>query len=211
MTERMTLSDCRILHGVVFVVLTIGVLLIPPVRSWPWLWLVPLGVYFGLVGAASPLRRSLFWIRAGRITPGGVGATFVVIGVTTGVLILFQNLVSPDLRIYESRLPWTTLGNGVLAGMSFALLNAIFEELVFRGILFDALASQWSTRITIFGTAALFALGHLHGYPPGATGACLAFAYGIILGALRAWTGGLILPVIAHIGADATIYMLLTN
>ena len=47
--------------------------------------------------------------------------------------------------------------------------------------------------------------------PPGRVGAGLAFLYGIALGALRMFTGGLALPILAHVAADAAIYMLIAR
>ena len=210
--ERVVKSDWRLLHGTAFVLLMVAAMLVPAVRKWPWIWLAPLGSYFALVMIAAPLRRSLRWVRAGRITAASAGVTLGIIVVSSTALILFHNSAGSDMPAHGASFPWKGLGGGiVVAGLIFSFLNAAVEELVFRGILFDALESQWGTRLTIFITAGAFAAGHLHGYPPGAAGACLAGVYGIALGGLRAWTGGLILPILAHIGADATIYALLTN
>lgn len=93
----------------------------------------------------------------------------------------------------------------------FSLLNAVCEELIFRGILFDALASHWSPWTAAVFTALLFGYGHLQGYPPGPRGAMLAGLFGLALGCLRILTGGLALPILAHIAADATIITLLTR
>ena len=37
----------------------------------------------------------------------------------------------------------------------------------------------------------------------------MAALFGFTLGTLRVWTGGLALPIVAHMGADATIYGIL--
>jgi hypothetical protein len=39
----------------------------------------------------------------------------------------------------------------------------------------------------------------------------LASIYGLMLGMLRTWAGGLAAPVIAHIFADATIFAIVAN
>jgi membrane protease YdiL (CAAX protease family) len=39
----------------------------------------------------------------------------------------------------------------------------------------------------------------------------LAGLFGFFMGALRLWTGGLALPIVAHMGADATIYGILVS
>ena len=59
------------------------------------------------------------------------------------------------------------------------------------------------------GTGVLFAMGHLHGYPPGPIGTVLAGIFGFAVGLLRLWAGGLGLAIAVHICADATIFSLL--
>jgi membrane protease YdiL (CAAX protease family) len=95
--------------------------------------------------------------------------------------------------------------------MIFAILNASLEELIFRGVLFTAIESQVNTPPTVLITAMLFGWGHMHGYPPGPLGAILAGIYGLALGWLRVFTGGLGLPVMAHIVADATIFLIVVR
>jgi membrane protease YdiL (CAAX protease family) len=64
--------------------------------------------------------------------------------------------------------------------------------------------------IALAATTVLFALGHLHGYPPGPLGAVLAGIFGLALGLLRLWTGGLGLAIAVHVCVDATIFGLLS-
>jgi membrane protease YdiL (CAAX protease family) len=99
--------------------------------------------------------------------------------------------------------------NLVVAALCFSTLNALLEEFVYRGVLYEALAAEWGAVVAIGGTAAAFGLGHLAGYPRGIMGAILAGLYGIALGLLRWWTGGLGLVVACHIAADATIFGLM--
>lgn len=183
----------------------------PVLGRWPWVWLAPLAAYFVLVAVVPPLRRSFCWLRPGRLTLSACAVTLALASSTSAVLVGFQLIAKPDLGGYQEVLPLAILGGGVVAGATFALLNAVLEELVFRGVLFDALESQWGLCATVVLTAAAFGWGHLHGYPPGPAGACLAALYGVALGWLRAWTGGLAWPILAHIGADATIYGILTS
>jgi uncharacterized protein len=46
---------------------------------------------------------------------------------------------------------------------------------------------------------------------PGLLGAVLAGIYGISLGWLRAFSGGIGLPLLAHIAADATIFTIIAS
>lgn len=57
----------------------------------------------------------------------------------------------------------------------------------------------------------VFGCGHLHGYPPGPLGAVLAGLYGLGLGWLRVFSGGLGWPVVARVVADATLFTLVAR
>lgn len=211
MTRTSLQADDRVAHGVVFVLVFAGVLLIPPLRRWPWVWLAPLLGYFALVVSLPRLRRSLSWLRTGKISAASLAATLGVAGATALTLALFRATTEPDVASYSAALPFESLGGIIMAGIIFTMVNATLEELVFRGILFDALESQWGARFTLVVTALLFGVGHLRGYPSGFAGAGLAVGFGLVTGGLRLWSGGLALPVLAHLGADATIYIILVR
>ncbi|MDB6153237.1 MAG: family intrarane metalloprotease [Chthoniobacteraceae bacterium] len=122
-----------------------------------------------------------------------------------------MNIHLLPLGVYRSLFPVHALGGIIYTGIVFSLLNAIFEELVFRGVLYDALESQWGAWGAVVATAAMFGYGHLRGYPPGLPGVVLAGIYGLALGWLRVRTGGLGLPIAAHIAADATIFVIVAS
>jgi membrane protease YdiL (CAAX protease family) len=151
------------------------------------------------------------WLRLGRLSAGTVATTLVVMALTSLVLLALQAAIQPNLRSYRDALPFEALGNVAVAGVVFSIVNATLEEVVFRGILFDAVRSQWGVWITLISTAVLFGVGHWRGYPPGALGACLAGVFGFVMGVLRLWSCGLILPILAHVAADATIYCILVR
>ncbi len=211
MTQPTARFDWRLFQGVAFVMFMACALSVPALRRWPWLWLAPLVPYLLLVVCVPPVRRSLSWLRLGHLSTAAVVATLGIIVLTTSALLLFHATAQPDVRSYRAFLPLNALGGVIVAGIVFCTVNAVLEELVFRGVLFDAVRSQWGTWGTLIGTAMLFGLGHLHGYPPGPIGACLATVFGFGAGALRFWTGGLLLPIVAHMGADATIYYILVH
>jgi len=117
----------------------------------------------------------------------------------------------PDVHGLAARLPGSILGSAVLAGILFSLGNAAMEEMLFRGMIYDALESQWGWATACVASAAFFGVLHVAGYPPGALGAALAGIYGLLLGWLRHRTGGLLLPTAAHVFADATIFGILVH
>jgi membrane protease YdiL (CAAX protease family) len=173
---------------------------------WPWYFLAPLLAYAVVVLAVPPLRRSVTWLRVGRLDWPALGATAVLVVPTSAVLILYYALFHPDLHSLAEELPVNTPLPLVVAGAIFAVANAVMEEIIFRGILQDALASQVGVTVAVLVQAVVFGFGHMRGYPPGEVGIVLAGIYGLVLGMLREWTQGLGAAIIAHVCADATIF-----
>ena len=144
--------------------------------------------------------------RIGRLTTRTIAAATAIAFLSLVTLIGYQEILHPEIGDLNVMLPVEAMGGVVLAWVIFPLVNASLEELIFRGILFDAIRSDWGPQVAVGATALLFGYGHLNGYPPGWTGACLAGIYAILLGWLRLSSGGLLLPILAHAVADATIY-----
>lgn len=199
----------RGLHGVAlvgFILLASGV---APFRIWPLYLLVPLMAYAVLVTAVPPMRATFRPWRFGRINGRAVAAALVVALGSSAVLLFFESRMHPDLHGFRAMLPGLLGKSVLLSGVVFSVANALIEELIFRGILFDAAESQWGLWPAVGITSLLFGLGHLHGYPPGPLGVSLACLFALCVGSLRAYTGGLGLPIIVHIVADATIFKIL--
>ncbi|MEZ0255859.1 MAG: lysostaphin resistance A-like protein [Chthoniobacter sp.] len=204
-------TDWRPLHAVLLIALTAAATLVPVFRLWPLLWLVPLAGYAALVRIVPQLRATFRPWRFGRITTtGGVATAIIAVG-SCSVLVTFHSLTHPDVSTFGRFLPVSTLGGVLAVGVLFSIFNALFEEIIFRGVLFDAIESQWGAGVAIAATAFLFGYGHMHGYPPVGLGAVLAGTYGVCLGWLRVFSSGLGLPVIAHIAADATIFTIVAR
>ena len=98
---------------------------------------------------------------------------------------------------------WTLVSLGVLA----AVVNAVVEESVYRGIVQDSLDRVLRPGVTaLVLQAAVFAALHFpSGILQGFAGVGLAFCYGLVLGLLRRRSGGLAVPVIAHTVTDLVI------
>jgi len=199
-------NDWRALHGGLLLVLLPLPLAVPALAQWPWHFLAPLLAYGVLVAIVPPLRRSLHWLSCGRLDAPVLLTTAGVILLTSTVLVLFEKLFQPDLQALRAHLP---AGNVLLIGGLFVLLNAAMEEALFRGVLLDALESQLTPGAALLAQAVVFGLAHYQGFPEGPVGVVLAAIYGLILGALRTWAGGLAAPYLAHVAADATIFAII--
>jgi membrane protease YdiL (CAAX protease family) len=97
----------------------------------------------------------------------------------------------------------------LLAGVGFSVGNALLEEIIFRGVLYEALAADYGVAATVCIQGIAFGVVHAHGFPRGVIGVAMASAYGVVLGILRQRSGGLLAPFVAHVFADATIFAIL--
>ncbi|OAI45883.1 hypothetical protein AYO44_02490 [Planctomycetaceae bacterium SCGC AG-212-F19] len=199
-------NDWRALHGGLLLACLPLPLFFRQLATWPWFLLAPLLAYTAIVLLVPPLRRSVNWLHVGRLDRTVLAITAGIVFIVSATLLTFDWLVRPDLSLLRVHIPVATGVLLLVAGAGFSLLNAVMEEVMYRGILLDALASQIPTIVAVAAQAMVFGAAHYQGYPPGALGAVLAGIYGLVLGLLRNWTRGLAAPVIAHVLADATIY-----
>jgi len=123
---------------------------------------------------------------------------------------------------FEAYLSWLTLPMVPL----FAVCNAIGEEVEYRGIMMAALfagdtssfSQSWESILQVRPLclialqAALFAMEHYHtGFPSGKIGFGMVFVWGSLLGVLRLFTNGMLLPVAVHVVADTVIGVILVS
>jgi membrane protease YdiL (CAAX protease family) len=114
----------------------------------------------------------------------------------------------PDFHRFTPRIPAGGFAALFAGGTIFALLNAAAEEVAWRGVIQDALEARLGTFVAIVGQGIAFGAGHYAGIPGGIVGVVLAGLFGILLGILRQAENGLLLCILTHICADATIYTL---
>jgi membrane protease YdiL (CAAX protease family) len=197
------------LHGGILLAAWCAVVLALPTLSWPWYLLLPLLAYAAVAWSVPTLRRTAPSIAAGRLGGPPLACAALLSLATTAVLLGFHVWVRPEVSELAAGLPVAAFGNVLVAGIFFSVVNAALEEIVFRGVLWGAVAEEWNSSVALAVTAVFFGLVHWHGYPPGPVGVVLAGVYGAALGALRWWAGGLGLAVACHMCADATIFGLL--
>jgi membrane protease YdiL (CAAX protease family) len=203
-------SHWRISHGFVFLTVLACTTSVPTLARWPWPWLAPwlaplLG-YFAIMLCVPLLRRSFSWLRVGHLSWINITVTLLLTGVT-----IFALLLIPQARFpagLADTLPFQETCGNFLSCALFAIINAVIQEMVFRGVLFDSLECLSGRWRAILITAFVFGLSHLPVMPsglPGMLGASGAADLSIALGFLRSWSGGLALPILLHIAVDATI------
>lgn len=127
----------------------------------------------------------------GRVTWGGAG-----LGVGTGVALVAVSLIG---------VPWIELAPRAPAGtllwwIPLVTVVVVTEEVVIRGALYAAVACRRGEVLAVAFTAAVFAVIHVPLY--GVAALPVDLAVGVLLGALRAASGGVGAPVLAHLLAD---------
>ncbi len=200
-------------HSLFFVIvfasafLVLGALL-EDLFTWPWHLLIPLMI--AAIAARvwkSQVRLSLGW-RWGDAGAQLWLAAFAISMLATIALVSWAKLFQPDLEAFRAMVPQGNMMVLISAALGFALLNATMEELIWRGGIQSWLAGHTSIRLAVLIQALSFGALHWAGFPSGWSGVALATIYGVMLGWLRHATGGLAAPVVAHILADVTIFLL---
>ena len=175
---------------------------------WPLPGLVGVGVY---VLSEVLARRHRAILRLGRMR---VAEALIVVGMvaaSASVLYAFSRLAPPRLGTGAQFLIGLTPWSLVAAGVAFAVVNAFVEEVLFRGAILHHLGRVLGNGPAVLVQALAFGALHLNGYPYGVTGVGLASAYGLVLGALRLRSGGLLAPWVAHVCADTVIFVLIVQ
>ncbi len=94
-----------------------------------------------------------------------------------------------------------------LVFFALAATVAICEEIIYRGFV-QRVLQDWAIGYLvagILGSALLFALAHLY---QGPRGLFSTFVIGLLFSVVRAWTGSIVPPLIAHFVADFTAGLL---
>jgi len=203
-------KDVRLIAPIAFCPIAALSIKFNPWPIWPAHLLVPLLAY-GLIVVPVPA----LW-RAARIPVGAwpARATVWLIVVTVVgsaiALIVWHQFLHPDLGDLLVMIPAMPALLLPLACLGFAIVNAIIEELIWRGIIWDMLAKATSKAPLAIGLQAVsFGLFHIHGFPRGAIGVAMATVYGVFLGVIRHRTRGLGAVVVTHIFADIVIFVIL--
>lgn len=171
-------------------------LLLAPVENLVKGILVLLCIALGMLSGAS--AEQLGWAVHNGWRDVGLG---IIIGITTQMVANASTLLAIGMwgkEIYSpvvmrnimprTRAEWLL----VPAALALAVL---LEELLFRSLLIGALSMTVPLPILVIGFSAIFGLMHS---PQGALGVAMTGLMGVWLSMLFLWSGGLLLPLVAH-------------
>lgn len=180
----------------------------PFLQGWPFSLLLPLTVYAIMVRMTPVLRHSVGWIHKGRMNSGVISLSIITVIVSAFALLGWIILLVPDIQHHMALVPDIPVWTYPLIGIFFAVLNAVMEESVFRGVVMESLdsalgAGYWAVIIQAIPFAALHVLS---GFPSGVPGFIMTFIYGIMLGSIRRLSKGMLAPIATHMATDLTIF-----
>ncbi|WP_234361362.1 CPBP family intramembrane glutamic endopeptidase [Plantactinospora sp. BB1] len=176
----------------------------PPALTTVLVCALPLACLL-LVGRWAGVAPAAPWLARGRLTPEApwLGLATVLFG---GVaLVAWALAVRPEPAEYLRDLQRLPLWLAILGIVGFALVNPVWEEMLFRGVLLSELATVWGARAAVLLQAVLFGAAHHAGFPSGTVGMVMAGTWGLALGVLRLRSGGILVPYLVHVTANAVI------
>ncbi|TGL33975.1 CPBP family intramembrane metalloprotease [Leptospira koniambonensis] len=172
---------------------------------WPGTLIVALVFYFL---AFSKIRKAelLRWWPKGEVSKQVLGLSILFVLSASIALFLWFYLLDPDISDIKENFPKGEIPLLITAGLGFAIINAIAEEFLFRGILFESLLTAGLSLFwALLFQAISFGILHLYGFPRGWVGIVLAGIYGLMTGLIRILSKGIYYPVLVHFFADITI------
>ena len=173
-------------------------------------FLIPIVVYLLFIIAFKRIREEITWLKTGIIDKPTIYIIVFLVIISSGALVIWASLTKRDLTVFGNALPDCSLPVLILAGFGFALSNAVVEELLGRGILWNGFEKVFpSVTMTVLLQAAVFSIWHYNGFPGGIHGVIMVFLWSVVLGILRFRSRGLAAPVIAHFFSDAVIFTIL--
>ena len=170
-----------------------------PIAVLAWrLLLVPAGTTFG---AAFGLRTVPGGGRPLVLAIAGLLAAGIVFDVGLAVGGGWLDLDTHWAEWFDSDLAWGPAVAVAVTLITTVVLAPVFEELIFRGLLYGSLRTRLGVAPALLLSAAVFALAH--GYSP------VGFASVFLSGALWAWsyerTGSLLPAIGAHVANNAAV------
>jgi len=180
------------------------------------LWPLPIAlalVSVLIIGKLLEFTRGEFdWIKRGDFGRRQIAIIAVVAAVSGISLVAWCVTVRPDISDLAGRVPRLHPILLIVTGLLFSLINAVCEEFIWRGIIFNALERTFLPSAgALFLQALSFGAAHVHGFPRGASGIVLASIFGYIMGCVRQQAKGLAAPIAAHFFADVVIYSILVS
>ena len=165
--------------------------------------LAPAGVGFVAAFGLRPRPGGWWpWLQAA----AALVAASIVIDLLLGLLGDRLGLASHWTEWFDADLAWGPQAAVAVTLLGSILFAPVFEELIFRGLLYGSLRAHLSWPLAALGSALVFALAH--GY--GAGGFLSVFISGVLWAWVYERTGSLLPSMTAHVVNNAAVALTLT-
>ncbi len=176
-------------------------------KIFPFNRLIVLVLLFVFILAIRKFKAADLHLGKGKpnVRVWGLAIIFIVLSVA-GLAWWF---LSQKSNAYTKMIPDYSPPLLILAGLIFAIINAVFEEGFFRSILFSCFTNTIGIVPALFLQAVWFSLMHYQsGFPSGLTGIALTFIFALMMGYLVIRKASIRIPVWIHFAADFSIFCL---
>jgi membrane protease YdiL (CAAX protease family) len=191
--------------GPLFACFAVGILAgWPPAVTTVLVCALPLGCLL-FAGRRTALSPAVPWLTRGSLTPEAPWLGLATVVLSAAALTAWALAVRPEPAEYMRELQRLPLWLAILGIVAFALVNPVWEEMLFRGVLLTELASVWGVRAAVVLQAVLFGAAHFAGFPSGPVGMVMAATWGFVLGVMRVRSGGILISYLVHVTANAVI------
>jgi membrane protease YdiL (CAAX protease family) len=194
--SRMVLGVIATLGPIMLTMILVDILVPKPLRvgGWPFLLAAAMSLlsYRWFVRRTEQRDTLAELALPGAAREAGAG---VVLGASLG-LIVAGLLALAGAFIVTGSNGWTIM----LKTLPEQVMVAIFEELIFRAVLFRLIEKRWSTRVALVSSFVLFAIAHLPNEGVSALAVVITGVAGITLSAAYLLTRRLWLPIGLHFG-----------
>lgn len=130
----------------------------------------------------------------------GFSALFFSSYIIEGLAVLFPGPFEAYVELFED----LALGSPVSFFIAVAIIAPLFEEILFRGYIFDQFERRFAAiGLTIVASGVLFGLYHLNIFQ-----GVFASILGIVLGLSYYWTRSIWIPIIIHFANNFLSYLL---
>lgn len=127
----------------------------------------------------------------------------VVFFASLNFINLISDLLSRGLSEPSGTVPISNFFEFVMTTITFAVLPAVCEELLFRGLIFNGLKDKFNVSLSVIFSALIFALIHFSIFQT-----VYQFLIGIVLALLVHFTGSIIFSMLFHFVNNFTIVLI---
>jgi uncharacterized protein len=143
------------------------------------------------------LRGWRLWLGMASVTP-----------ITAVSLWLWWRWAEPELADQLSLLDGMSPMAIAAIGLVFVLVNPVLEDVVYCGVVQESVRAEAGAALAVGCYAVTFGALHWQGFPGGTVGVVMVGVWALALAWLRHQSGGLLAPVLAHVTADAVIFLI---